>query len=92
VPAAANNWSGQNYMGPRDPAMDAALNDAWAALEPGNRKAAWKRILDIYADEVPEIDLFFTTTATISPKWLTGVVNDVRWGNPTNWIEDWRTR
>jgi peptide/nickel transport system substrate-binding protein len=72
--------------------MDAALNEAWAALDPVARKAAWKRILDIYADEVPEIDLYFAASATITPKWLTGVVSTVRWGNPTNWIEDWKLR
>ncbi len=92
IPSAGNNWSGTNYMGLRDKAMDAALNEAWAALDPVARKAAWKRILDIYADEVPEIDLYFAASATITPKWLTGVVSTVRWGNPTNWIEDWKLR
>ena len=92
IPSEKNNWTGLNYMGYRNPAMDAALMDAWAALDPTVRRAAWKRILDIAADDLPEIFLYFPTVAFISPKWLTGLVNEKRWGLFTLWVEDWRVK
>jgi hypothetical protein len=39
---------------------------------------------------LPEINLFFTSTAVLTPGWLTGVAPEGRWGGPTNWIENWR--
>jgi ABC-type transport system substrate-binding protein len=72
--------------------MDAALMDAWASLDPAQRRTAWKRILEIAADDLPEIFLYFPTVAFISPKWLTGLVNEKRWGLFTLWVEDWRVK
>jgi peptide/nickel transport system substrate-binding protein len=92
VPSAANNWAGTNYMDFRDPEMDRALDAARAALDPAQRAVQWKRIIDIAAEALPEIDLFYPTNATVTPKWLTGVVDPVRYGPSTTWIEDWRVR
>ena len=92
IPSAENNYTGLNYMGYRSAAMDAALMDAWTALEPAPRKAAWKRIQEIEAEDLPEIYLYFPTQAVLTPKWLTGVVNEGRWGNITLWAEDWHAR
>lgn len=92
IPTAANNWTGQNYMGFRNPGMDEALDAAWAELDPARRKALWKRILDIAAEEVPEVNLFFGAQAIVTPKWITGVVQHERFGSPTTWIEDWATK
>jgi len=92
VPRAENNWTGQNYTGLRNPAMDAALDAAWAELDPARRKALWKKILDITAEEVPEVNLFFGAQAVVTPKWITGVVQPARFGSPTTWIEDWAAK
>ena len=92
IPSEQNNWTGLNYLGYRNPAMDAALMEAWAALDPTVRRAAWKRILDITAEDLPEIFLYFPTVAYLTPKWLTGLVNEKRWGNFTLWVEDWRAK
>jgi peptide/nickel transport system substrate-binding protein len=92
IPTAANNWTGQNYMGFRSAGMDEALDAAWAELDPARRKALWKRILDIAAEEVPEVNLFFGAQAIVTPKWITGVVQPDRFGSPTTWIEDWTAR
>ncbi len=92
IPRAENNWTGTNYSGFASPEMDKALADAWAALEEAPRAAAWRRILDIAGTELPEINLFFTSTAVLTPGWLTGVAPEGRWGGPTNWIENWRVK
>ena len=92
IPSAENNWSGINYSGLANPDLDAALDAAVAELDPAKRKALWKTILDITADEQAEIDLYFATSAVLTPKWLTGVRNTERFGVPTLWLEDWRAR
>ena len=92
IPTAENNWTGTNYMGLRSPAMNQALTDAWSELDVEKRRVQWKRILEIASDELPEINLYFPATAVVTPKWMTGIVNEERWGGVTNWIENWRAR
>ena len=70
--------------------MDAALDAAQGELDPVKRKALWKTILDITADEQAEIDLYFATSAVLTPKWLTCVRNPERFGVVTLWVEDWQ--
>ena len=90
IPRAENNWSGINYSGLANPTLDAALDAAQGELDPVKRKALWKTILDITADEQAEIDLYFATSAVLTPKWLTGVRNPERFGVVTLWVEDWQ--
>ena len=90
LPRAENNWSGINYSGLANPTLDAALDAAQGELDPVKRKALWKTILDITADEQAEIDLYFATSAVLTPKWLTGVRNPERFGVVTLWVEDWQ--
>lgn len=92
VPTAENGYSGTNYMNFRSPAMDAAILAAQSALDPAKRKAAWTSILDIYAEELPEIPLYFPANGILTPKWMTGLDNPARYGNVVYWIEGWRPR
>ncbi len=92
IPNEKNNWIGGNYMGMLNPAMDAALLAAQTELDPVKRKVLWKAILEITSDEMPEINLYFPATATMTPKWMTGMVSTTQWGNSTGWIEEWRPR
>ena len=92
IPTEQNSWTGLNYMGYKNPEMDNALMEAWKALDPNVRKIAWKKILDITAQDLPEIYLFFPTGAVLTPKWMTGVVNPARWGLVTLWIEQWHAK
>ncbi len=95
VPTAANNWSGTNYMGYRSAAMDAAIDAAQTELDPGRRKALWKTLLQIAAEDLPEINLYFASTAYVLPKWLAGVMHtdpSELVGTGPGWIEAWRTR
>ncbi len=92
IPSAANNFSGVNYSGIANPGLDAALDAALGELDPTKRKPLWKTILDIAADEQAEINLFFSTSAVVAPKWMTGVRKVERFGTPTLWVEDWRPK
>ncbi len=92
IPTEANNWTGLNYSGLRDPQMDAALQAARTELDPQKRGALWRTILDRYAELLPEIPLFFTVFTDIVPTWLTGVADPKRYGVATGWIEDWAVK
>ncbi len=92
IPQAGNNFAGLNYMGWSDPRMDAALTATRAELDATKRRALWKEILDVAADGVPEINLYFPAQGLITPKWMTGMVNEQRWGNVTLWVENWRPK
>ncbi len=92
IPSAANNFTGINYSGLASPPLDAALDAALGELDSTKRKALWKTILDIAADEQAEINLFFATSAVITPKWMTGVRTATRFGTPSLWVEDWRPK
>ena len=92
IPRAENNFSGLNYMAWSEPAMDTALAAARAELDPVKRRVLWKTILDVAADGVPEINLYFPAQGVITPKWMTGLVNEARWGVVTLWVESWRPR
>ncbi len=92
VPTADNSWNGLNYSDFRNEPMDQAITAARAELDPGKRKLLWKSILDLYADELPELPLYFPANGVITPKWMTGLINPTRYGNFTAWIETWRPR
>jgi peptide/nickel transport system substrate-binding protein len=92
IPTAANSYFGKNYVGYSSKAMDAALETARTELDPGRRYADWKTILDLYAEDVPELPLFFQTEAFIEPQTLTGMVPPKYRDYSTMWLEDWRAK
>ena len=57
--------------------------------EPHDYKEQWKYWK---LEDLPIIPLYFPTTAVVTPKWMTGMVNPKRWGNSTLWIENWRAK
>lgn len=92
IPKAETNFSGNNYSGWANPAMDEALTATRAELDPQRRLVLWQKILDLYADELPEIPLFFPAQGILTPKWMTGMVDRSRFGINTLWVENWRAR
>jgi peptide/nickel transport system substrate-binding protein len=92
IPRAENNYTGTNYSGLADPAMDKALVEATAALDPNQRAASFKQVLAIANEELPILPLYFPTSALVTPRWMTGLHNPKRWGGVTLWIEEWRAR
>ncbi len=92
IPTAENGWSGTNYAGFSNKTMDDALAAARIELNPDKRRALWKPILQTFADELPEIPLYYAATAVITPKWLTGLYNPKTLNYYTMYAEDWHPK
>jgi len=90
IPTAANAWTGQNYPGYRNPAMDAALDAAERELDETKRKAIFADIQRIHAEDLPVLPLFFRVDPFVIPKPLKGVVPTGHLNSSTLWVEQWR--
>ncbi len=49
----------------------------------------WHRLQQLYAEELPDLPLYFRSQAFIMPKWLKGVVPTGHMAPTTLWVEDW---
>lgn len=92
IPAAARNWSGQNYPGFRNAEMDALLDALPIALDREERRALWHRLQAIYAEELPVLPLWFRQDAHVWPLWLEGVRPTGHLSYSSLWAEQWRAR
>ncbi len=90
IPSADNGWSGQNYPGYRNPAMDAALDAAERELDAARRRTLFAEIQRIHADDLPVLPLFFRVDPFVIPKPLKGVVPTGTSNSSTLWVEQWR--
>lgn len=90
IPTEANNWAGQNYTGYKNPEMDKLIDAIEIELDREKRGALWKRLQQIYAEDLPAIPLYFRADGFILPKWLKGVRPTGHMYTTTHWIEEWR--
>ena len=90
IPRADNGWSGQNYTGYANPAMDALIDEVEIELDRTKREAIWHRIQKLYAADLPVLPLYFRSNTDILPKRLSGVTPTGHLGMTTLWIENWR--
>ncbi|HYZ31684.1 MAG TPA: peptide ABC transporter substrate-binding protein [Crenalkalicoccus sp.] len=92
IPRAETNWSGQNFGGYANPEMDRLLEAIPVELDVERRRALWARLQAIYAEDLPELPLWYRTEPHIWPAWLEGV-RPTGHLNPTSlWAEQWRPR
>lgn len=89
IPRAETNYAGQNFFGWNNPEVDRATDSLETVCEPAARSALWKRLQQLWAEEVPVIPLFFRAEADIMPPWLTGIVPTGHSHLPTLWVETW---
>ena len=89
IPTAANSWSGQNYPGYRNPALDKVLDDVETVCEPTANQALWNQLQSIYANDLPVLPLYFRATPFIMPNWLKGVRPTGHQYTTTLWVEEW---
>lgn len=90
IPATANNFAGQNYAGYASAEMDSLIDAIQTELDRDKRRALWKRLQALYAEDLPALPLFFRADAFVLPKWLSGVEPTGHQDVSTNWIENWR--
>jgi peptide/nickel transport system substrate-binding protein len=90
IPNAENGWAGQNYTGFRNAELDQLIDDIERELDRQKRQEMWRRLQQIYAEELPVIPLYFRANAHIWPHWLAGVVPTGHLNPTTLWIEAWR--
>lgn len=90
IPAAANNFAGQNYAGYASAEMDSLIDAIQVELDRDKRRVLWKRLQALYAEDLPALPLFFRADAFVLPKWLSGVEPTGHQDVSTNWIENWR--
>lgn len=90
IPTAANGFNGENFPGFRDPHADQLIDTIEIELDRDRRARLWHRLEALYAEELPELPLYFRAEAYVLPKWLEGVVPTGHQYPTTLWIEDWR--
>jgi peptide/nickel transport system substrate-binding protein len=92
IPSAANAYAGQNTPGFRNEEADVLIDKIEIELDREKRKAEWRRLQEIYAEELPVLPLYFRADSYIVPKWLTGIEPTGHQIPSTMWIERWRPR
>jgi peptide/nickel transport system substrate-binding protein len=92
IPSDANGWSGQNYTGFRNPAMDATIEAIEIELDDGKRRQLWAQLQEIYAEQLPALPLWFRANPFVLPSWLEGVRPTGHQFPTTLWVEEWRVR
>jgi peptide/nickel transport system substrate-binding protein len=90
IPTAKNGWSGQNYPGYANPAMDKALDLAERELDDGKRRGLFADIQRIHAEDLPVLPMFFRVDPFVIPKPLKNVRPTGHLNSSTLWIEQWR--
>ena len=89
IPNEQNNWSGQNYSGFRNTAMDRAIDALETTCAPEPRRELWAELQRIYADELPSLPLYYRADVFFIPAWLKGVTPTGHMHPSTYWIENW---
>lgn len=90
IPTAENGWSGQNYTGFQNPAMDELIDAIERELDFEKRKRLWADLQALYVEELPVLPLYWRANAFPLPRWLKGVRPTGHQLTTTLWIEDWR--
>lgn len=91
IPTAKNGWAGQNYGGFRNAEADALIDAIEVELDEGKRRALWRTLQAIYAEELPSLPLFFRANPFVLPPWLKGLVATGHQYPTTLWVENWST-
>ncbi|MBY5790725.1 peptide ABC transporter substrate-binding protein [Rhizobium leguminosarum] len=89
IPKPENNGVGNNFSAYASPAMDKAITDLEAALDPETTKEKWAEVQKIFSDDLPMLPLYFYPRAYVT---VTDLAN-FRQGtlDPLQiWSEEWQ--
>ena len=90
VPSEANGWAGQNYANNRNQEMDDLMDCMEIELDRSKREVMWHKLQALYAEELPDLPLYFRSQAFIFPKWLKGITPTGHQYQSSLWAEQWR--
>lgn len=90
IPTQENGYAGQNYTGFRHDEMDRVLDQLRTECEQPARQELWRRLQQIYANELPALPLYYRAQGFILPLWLEGLVATGHQYPSTLWVEQWR--
>ncbi len=92
IPTAQNNYSGWNISGFYTDETERVIAQLKSELDPVARLPLWRRLQAIYAEELPEIPLFFSPDMMLIPRWLEGI-SLTGHTIPASWqAEHWKIR
>ena len=89
IPTKENGGAGQNYGGFKNPAFDDLIDCLEVQPDRAKREAMWHKLQQLYAEELPDLPLYFRSQAFIMPKWLSGVRPTGHQYGSTLWSENW---
>ncbi len=92
IPSAANNYSGLNYGGLHDAAIDATLAALGGELDAGKRKPLWAKLQAEWAEALPTLPLFHLPQLYVVPNWLRGFEPTGHLITSSNFCENWSRR
>jgi peptide/nickel transport system substrate-binding protein len=92
IPRPENNYAGQNHPGFANAEADGIIDKIEVELDRERRRLLWRRLQEIYAEELPVLPLYFRADSFIVPKWLAGIEPTGHMIPTTLWIEHWRPR
>jgi peptide/nickel transport system substrate-binding protein len=92
VPSAANNYSGQNFAGLKDPAIDSDLAALSGELDGHKRRELWARLQAVWAEALPSLPLFDLPQLYVVPNWLRGFEPTGHLIMSSNFCENWSRR
>jgi len=89
IPAAGNNYAGQNYPGYQNPEMDGIIDDLDITCAADAHKSLWRDLQKLYADDLPALPLYYRADSFFVPVWLQGLTPTGHQHPSTLWIENW---
>jgi peptide/nickel transport system substrate-binding protein len=92
IPGAANNYSGSNFAGLRDPAIDSALAALSGELDARKRRDLWAGLQAAWAEALPALPLFDLPQLYVVPNWLRGFEPTGHAIASSNFCENWSRR
>ena len=90
IPSAANNYAGQNFARFKDAKLDQLLDDMDRQCSEDDQKRLWSELQRFYAEQLPELPLFFRAESYVLPKAMTGLVPTGHQYPSSLAVEGWR--
>ena len=89
IPTAKNGWSGQNYMGWKNPKVDKLLLELDTEFSPEKRISIVHEILKYYTEDVPVLPLYYRSDVAVIPTQMKGFRLTGHQFPETNEVEKW---